>query len=379
MDKIPQDRTKTTGKQLLIVLFASLLSPMLRVIPEQTAKLAGAGGWVSPLLGMPVVILAALVIGKTIARLPAQGGLPQLYETGYGKILGRGASILTGLWLLVTAASALRFYGEGFLSSIYPDTDIWLFLIGIMVLVWWICGKGMNAICRMGQIFFYILIALAGGVVLLGIREIHLYHVWPVWLEGWDQVALSAVPVVNLMGSSLVILFCRGEVTREPGGMKQMTRWLLALAAVLALLGLVIIGMFGWQTAVRLQMPFFSAAKEVTVLGVFERVEAIIVATWVLSDLTLQALLLWTGVELISGGREKSRRWLRGLWAVIAVVAAVYMAPNDFELSRLWEQKLRWVDSAVCYGLPLIACVFVWIRRKWTQHLVDKSGRDSNI
>lgn len=358
------DKTKTTGKQLLAVLFAGLLSPILRVVPEQTGKLAGAGGWIGPLLGMPVFIVVVVILGKTIRRLKGGGGLPQLYRVSFGRFLGRVVSILTGLWLLVTAVSGLRYYGESFLSSIYPDTDIWLFLISLMAVVWWACRQGLGAICRMGHIFFYALLALAGAVAVMGLKEVHLYHIWPVWMEGWGKLGESALPVVSLMGVSLVILYCRGEISREEGGLKRTAGWLMALALVLSLLGLVIIGMFGWETAVRLQMPFFSTAKEVNVLGVFERVEAVIAATWVFSDLALQALLLWTGVELISGGNQKVQPWLRGGWVVIAIVGAVYIVPEAFELTKLWTERLRWVDAVICYGIPLAACVPVWLGKR---------------
>lgn len=358
------DKKRITGKQLLAVLFAGLLSPMLRVIPEQTGRLAGAGGWVAPLLAVPVFLLAVVVLGKSLRRLPEGSGLPDLYRFSFGRVLGRLISIITGLWLLVTAVSALRYYGESFLSSIYPDTDIWIFLVGLMAVAWWACSQGLGTVCRMGHLFFYALLAMAGVVVILGMREVHLYHIWPIWMEGWDKVGQSGLTILSLLGNSLVILFCRGEIVREKGGLKQTAVWFGALAGVLAVLGLVVIGMFGWQTAVRLQMPFFSAAKEVTVLGVFERVEAVIAATWVFSDLAMQCLFLWTGVELLSGGKEKGRRWVQGSWAVIAVVSAVFMLPTSFELDQIWQEKLRWVDAVVNYAIPLAACIPAWVKKR---------------
>lgn len=358
------DRSKTTGKQLLAVLFAGLLSPMLRIVPEETAMLAGAGGWVGPLLAMPLFLLILLFVGRSLRRLPGGGGLAELYRFSYGPALGRALSVLTGLWLLVTAVSALRYYGESFLSSIYPDTDIWLFLIGLMAVVRWACRGGREAVCRMGHLFFYALLALAGTVVVLGIREVHLYHIWPVWLEGWDRLALSLFPVLGLMGNTVILLFCRGEIARERGGLRRAAAWFLGLAGVLALLGIVMIGMFGWQTAVRLQMPFFSTAKEVNVLGVFERVEAVIAATWVFSDLMLQTLLLWTGTELMGGRemREESRRRLQTVWAVAAVIGAVFLVPDAFQLGELWRTRLRWADAWICYGGPVIACLLLRLR-----------------
>ena len=47
---------------------------------------------------------------------------------------------------------------------------------------------------------------------------VRLYHIWPVWLEGWDSVLLSALPVLSILGYSVPVLFYRGTLGESRGG-----------------------------------------------------------------------------------------------------------------------------------------------------------------
>ena len=58
-------------KQLMVLVFCGLLSPMIRIIPRETAALAGAGGWLAPILALPVFLLALWLMVSTFRRLPA--------------------------------------------------------------------------------------------------------------------------------------------------------------------------------------------------------------------------------------------------------------------------------------------------------------------
>ena len=136
------------------------------------------------------------------------------------------------------------------------------------------------------------------------------------------------------------------------------------LCLLLSAVGAVMIGIFGWQTAVRLQTPFFSMAKEVTLGEITERIEAIVAAVWVFSDLALLAAQICAigeyGKELWSGA---GRKWL--IWGVSAAVflGAVWMAPTTFELQGAWRGIQGW-NIAVCYGIPLLSCLLLRVRRK---------------
>ncbi|MBQ3090733.1 MAG: GerAB/ArcD/ProY family transporter [Oscillospiraceae bacterium] len=366
MDK--HHRSPLSPKEQMALLFAALLAPAMRIIPRQTAPLAGAGGWLAPLLVLLPLAAGCGLVGKGLRRLPPEAGLAQLYRAALGPGLGKLAAAATGLWLLVVSASALRMSAESFVSSIYPDTDLWLFLISLILLAWVGAGKGLAALCRMGQIFFWALLVLVGLLILLASGEIRLYHIYPFWQSGWQGIADSALPLLRVMGVGIPLLFTPGRLTGEKGRQGVICRWLAAFLLILALLAMTIIGMFGWQTAARLQNPLFSMAKEITLLAVFERLEALVAAVWVFSDLSLQLMLVWTGTKLLEKkeAEETEKSWRRRslLWAAGAAVLGYWIAPDLFALERIWQQRLLWWDIGLCWLLPMGASVLILARKR---------------
>lgn len=361
------EESQISLKQLVILLFCGLLSPLIRMVPGETCQYSGAGGWLAPLLALPPFLLILWVMTATFRRLPRGSGLGELYRLAFGKKLGTGLLFLTALWLLVITAVNLRAYAEGFVSSIYQDTALWLFLLTMMALVWWVSCRGIATVCRMSQIFFYVLCITVGLLLLLGVREVEIFHIWPVWMEGWGNLLRSSLPVLAVLGYSIPILFHRSEISGSQGGLGMAAAWFAVLCLAMTALGAVITGVFGWQTVVRLQLPFFSLAKEVTMISIVERIESIVAAVWVFSDVALLSALLLSSGELMKQVTGKlSRRWILGLSAAAAVAGAVWISPNAFELRSMWIEVLQPWDGVVCLGIPLIACVLVWIRQRGT-------------
>lgn len=358
-----ETREKISLKQLMVLLFCGLLSPMLRQIPRHTAERAGAGGWLGPLLALPVFLLALWLLAASFRRLPKGTGLGGLYRLAFGPVLGRAASVVTAGWLLLLTGVGLRFYAEDFISSIYLDTDLWLFLVIMMVLVWWVSSRGMATVCRMSQVFFYGLCAVVGLTMVLGIPEVEVYHIWPFWLEGWPNVSGSALPVLAVLGHSIPILFRRDKLGSSQGGMAVAAAWFSVLCLVLAVLDAVIIGVFGWQLTERMQMPFFSLVKEGSTLNIVERLESVVAGVWVFSDLALFSAQLLAAEELTKDVvRRLNGRWVLGVMSVVAMAAAVWISPSSFQLRTLWRDHIQKWDWAVCYLLPLLACLVMVLK-----------------
>lgn len=357
--------SRITLKQIMVLLFCGLLSPMIRQVPRQTVEAGEAGGWLAPILALPVFLLALWLLTACFRRLPRGTGLAGLYEMAFGKVLGKAATVVTILWLLVLTGVGLRFYAEDFISSIYLDTDLWLFLVGIMLLVWWVCRRGLATVCRMSQIFFYGLCAVVGLAMALGISEVEVYHIWPFWLGGWRGVAAAALPVLAVLGQCIPLLYSSDPVSKTQGGMRIAAAWFAALCLVLTVLEAIIIGVFGWQTVERMQMPFFSLAKEGSGLNVVERLESVVAGVWVFSDVALFSALILAAKEMTKGlVKRVNGAWMVTGMSIAVVVLAVWIAPNRFQLRALWQGEIQTGNWLICYLLPFAAALLAMLRQR---------------
>lgn len=101
---MPDDRISL--RQLLALLFAALLGSGHRVLPSQTAALAGEAGWLSALAALPVLLGLCWVL-FALLRPAGRGGAGPGHRDRLGRGLGKGVLLLYLLWgLLLLSANA---------------------------------------------------------------------------------------------------------------------------------------------------------------------------------------------------------------------------------------------------------------------------------
>ena len=61
-------RDAISGKQLMILLFLSLLSPGVQLAPGWAAERAGAVGWLAGLGAIPLLLLAGWLVWRAVTR-----------------------------------------------------------------------------------------------------------------------------------------------------------------------------------------------------------------------------------------------------------------------------------------------------------------------
>lgn len=159
----------------------------------------------------------------------------------------------------------------------------WLLVLLALPLVWMGWGKT-AAFFRAAEIFWLALLVTAGAVFLLGLPRVN----WG-WAMasggGWlDSLAAGGLT----MSAGLFILPHLYKVEPEQREDCRGLVWLGALGAASAGLALLTAGLLHPETAARLDAPFFTAAG---LLGDSARLEGLVSALWLLSDLTLAGLL----------------------------------------------------------------------------------------
>lgn len=354
-------KEKITPGQLGILCCCGLLATMFQVAPGTGAAPAEAGAWLSPLAALATLLPPVWVLVRACRVLPRGGGLERIYTQAFGTGAGRLLTGLTGLWAVLCAAVALRYYSESLVSTVYPETGIWIFLLGVTAVVWRASGRGVAVLCRMAKVFLPIICGVLALVCLLALREVKLYYLWPV--RKWRGVITAALPVVGVQAPVMLILFRRTEAPGTMRGGRILTLWLTVSALILTIMRTVVIGMFGWQTGVRLLNPLFSAAKEVYLMEVFERIEALVVAVWVFSDLIWIAALLDAAAHYCAGalGRSTGKGWL-GAVTLLMLAAAGWSQGDAVRLRQAVGHEVLAGSVAVCLLLPVAGVAVARLR-----------------
>lgn len=260
--------------------WAACLAPAVTILPAAAAR-AGAGGWIAPVLVLPVLWAVDCLL-----RRVGTGGLARGSCAVLGKWGGRILTIIYIMWAVLLGAMQLR-VGAGRVEAVAAlPVEPWMLWAGIVLLALWM-ARGKPAACaRWAVIVFGGLLAVLSAISLLALRQMRWDNLLPLW-DGGEKLP-GAIAV------TLAILCVRVYSAFLPGVEAQRAKRYPALVCLLLSgLLLTIQGNLGTPLAARLEDPLLTLCRNVGVEGAFQRAESLLAAVLLLADLALLTLLLW--------------------------------------------------------------------------------------
>ncbi|NCE63761.1 spore gernimation protein [Pseudoflavonifractor sp. 524-17] len=354
---------KITLGQLLALLFGALLSPMLLLLPRQTAMAAGKGGWLCSIAAVPAVLAAAWALSVLLRARPEGNGLSAGLEAAFGKGLGRGVTAVYLLWGLLLLGWNTRWCAFRFLSTGYRNGPLNLFIVILLAVTFQVGRRKLSVLARAGEVFALALGAGLGLSLLFAAFHMERANLGPLGAGEAAGIGRGTAPVLGLMGYGVFAAFLGGRVERRPGQRRRLLRWAGLMCAGLTAFQLVCMGNFGPGLIVRMEIPFFMMIKGVGVPGAFERVESLLMALWVLADLCLLGLLFFACRQIGEdwwGGKESRRL----PWGIILAGAALalWTMPDAFILSYTMEHVAAAGNVILGGAVPVAAAVILKIR-----------------
>ena len=352
-------------RQLLSLLFAALLAPAIGVLPAQTAALAGETGWLSALAALPALLALVWVLTALLGPAGEGAGLAQAAEGALGRPVGKLLLTAYLAWGVLLLAANARLFSLRFLSTGYRNSPAGLFLAVLLGLALWLAWRPVRVLARAGEIFR---LALAVGLAFslaLGAFQVQPRHVLPIWAEDVPGLLSAALPVLGLLGYGVFAAFLGGNVTRSEGDCRRLLVWGTVFCLVLTALQLVCQGNFGPTLTAQADTPFFLMVKGIGIEGTFQRVEAVIIALWIFSDLALLALLASACSALAQSVFSLRERRHAALPVVLLALAGAWLLfPDAFSLSR-WMERVMWPGNLLFgFGGPALLLLVKKLRRQ---------------
>jgi len=353
------ERDGMTFRQYLAAIGVALFSPISRLLPRGVLRIAGFSGWLSPLAALPFLLLEVCMVKRLVTVEGETLGLGEALERRLGRGPGKAVTALLTLWIVFYGGVMLRAGGERLLSTIYPSAHLGFFLPAILGLsVVFALGKlrtaGRCALVLM--LFFTVVLALSCAVALPSLRW---DYVWPPDFSRAGDIALGALPVMDVLSPWALLSFLRGRVSRDENCRNRAWRCMLFLAGLTVLLLLATIGDLGPALALRQQYPFFVMVKNLRLFDLLERFDAMVVGIWVITDYVLLGMLLLSSsaaLQSLSGSRHR-QVWVPPC-AGGMLLAAFLVARNAFSFAAFSERIVPGVNLALVFVLlPVLSLI----------------------
>ena len=345
-------------KQLRALYLVSVLSPAIRLLPNSTVLHAKSASWLSPIFALGPVLLYVLLLAAVGRRHRDGESVTDLVSRAVGKRWGKALLLMAGLWLSFYAGFLLRADAERLHATIYKEGSVFVFVGASLIVAFIVAGSSVRALARMAEVFLPILYAVLALSCALALVDVKTENLLPVTPQDIPGALYGAIPVTNVLAvAAYFLLFLENtEKHRDAKGiMVRGSLWIMA--GVFAVL-LTVTGTLSAPLANHLNNPFFVMARNLSVFGVNERVEAVVIALWVVTDLIFTSAIIRASGAALHGAIEKGKLKAYVVAASVGALAgSIFCAKDAFVLSKVSEY---WVPLAnIFFTCVLFPAVFI--------------------
>ncbi|MCD8323160.1 MAG: GerAB/ArcD/ProY family transporter [Oscillospiraceae bacterium] len=366
-----------TRKQFAAVIFVALLSPLMRLEPRLSALLAGRGAFLCVIPAFFILWLLAALTGSFCRHMRPGEGMGELLMRWLGPVLGRTVLLIFAGWFLFYAGFILRSGAERLVATVYPSSGVEPFVFTLLGMCLLTSLGTLRAAGRAAVILQAILLGVLGIVFVFSLPNVSLDNLLPLTETDGLSVLLGAWPMVTVGGVAACFIFLSGYVEKTDRPVKWAMPHLALYLAVAGLLCAVVTATFGPRLTAQLSFPFFVMIRDVSILGLAQRIEAVVIALWVFTDFVLCLLLLRCAYEALrpalclspAEGRPmfalRRGRWLLLAEGGVVLLCSYVTAPSANDL-LLWSDRLiPLISNSLIYGgLSLLWLVTIPKRRR---------------
>lgn len=327
-------------RQLLILSFVSMLSPFLRLLPGSVAAVSGSAAWVSAAFSLLPAGLLLLLLQNLFLALPSGSGLADALVLSFGEKIGKTVLVLWSLWLIFHSGFLLRSGADRFIATVYHGSKPTLFILLTLLLCTIAAMGSIQTMARTCQIFCPLLLFVILLVLVFTLQEVEPTFLLPVTKEQTGEILkgmlLCAEPIGVVMVNAAFLLPYMKQNTAQ----KRHLLWLPLVCLLSTLFCAISVGSLGETVTAALPYPFFVMARDLSIVSGVERIEALVVALWLLPDFVLVTIELMIAAENLLFLTEYPKEQYRKRWVAIgtcpAAITAFCIAPNSQSL-HIWS------------------------------------------
>lgn len=343
--------------QLYFVIIQILIGIIIFTIPFYASYEAGHNGWISGIILLIVFQLLALIIIALHRNFPDKN-LYQIAEIVLGKPVGKILSILLSIYSLISAGYICVYFGylsKEWTLAITPFPVTYLLLV---LPAYYIAAGKLVAFARFCCIAFLLIFALV-FTICFGIENMDFSNLLPIGNVPISKIIKGAIYVGPVYSAINCILLYLPKVD---GTLKNKGRIVFYSILTVSLLYIFFIitslAMFGTHALDIVGMPVLHLLKSITLFGVFERLDLIIMCFWLVPTATsfvVHMHMSLTGIIQVFHPKKESRLLL--ILFILIYIACLCFPLSQYNVHRAGSLLLPFTYTFIFGTTPLLLII----------------------
>ncbi|WP_438431929.1 GerAB/ArcD/ProY family transporter [Gorillibacterium sp. sgz500922] len=349
-------KSKLSVFQLSLLMYNTIITTALLVVPADTARRAGTDMWFCPLWSLPTGMLAFYVAYRLHDYFPGLTPI-EYFPKLLGKIAGKVAGFIYVILHIFLAALVVREYAEFIIGPFLDRTPMIVVIASVLAVSGYAVYKGIPVLARLSVFFGLPLVALTLFTIVLLYPVMETRNALPI-MEFGPLASLSGsyVPQGWLAEFSLAA-YLLPHLPQNSKPLKALFGSVALVVGTLIAVNASSLFIFGVLTK-HLSFPFLVATRFISYANFFEHVEAAAMTVWVAALVIKLSVFYFLSVSNIANWVKWTdyRPFVAPIGGVI-LTTSVFLAPNLETLSKF----LTTVAPAIFLFFLLVAPLLFWL------------------
>ncbi|ANE45787.1 hypothetical protein SY83_05155 [Paenibacillus swuensis] len=330
-----------------------------------TVRISGQDAWISAMITVLLGIVTVFINVKLSLMYPEKTFI-DFVRIMLGPWLGGGMVLLYLLYWFVVYVAILRQFTTFMIGTILPETPVSIIIMLMASVVLYSTLSGLSVIGRMSEFLGPVIIAGIFLPILLSFNNLNAERLLPVLKDhnGFTllQGSLMGAP---FLGDCFLVIMLISFVSKREFVMKHGIGGVLLAGAGFVVSIVATLMVFGPNVTQSFPYPLLMLVRSISVAGIIESLDAIVVAIWIMSIFLKLSIYLFA----VSYG---TAQWTgTGKWRTYAVVFTILGLPlallprNYIEVSVFFPIKVAvpYIFPIIMVGIPLLLWITALVQR----------------
>ncbi|MDK2820289.1 MAG: spore germination protein [Clostridia bacterium] len=284
---------KISARQLFFILVLIRFVPVMLLCTYSYTLKTVQIAWLNDVLGVALSLLYLYLFVRLCKGFKDKTIIEYL-ESNLGPVFGKIIGIILVIHFFIIAASDARDMGETFTTTIMPETPIIVFILIIVFLGANAARNGLEVIARISEFTVPIILLFLFITISLNYKFIDVKNLKPFYFpQGFSELVQPTGSILSLyIGEFIIVGMIFPYLNKMQKCSKSVILATLFTGVLFVILCIDMIVIFG-PTFKTLSIPILSLAKLIFIANFIERIEGIVILSWVLGSAIKIALFLW--------------------------------------------------------------------------------------
>jgi len=353
---------KMSKRQFILLFMTVIASPLIRGFPFVLTETAKQAGWLVP-LASSVILFGLMVLMNEIFKKNQGKNLIQLCCDILTRPVGIAVAIIYLGWIVILLGFYIRYFGEHIVANIMSESALEFIMLSMLILVGVMQSKSIIYYARLNELIFscFVLVLVATGVILLFTR-VEIDNLLPVSQRDIKPILKGGLQGIAILGHYMFIFFMFDDVKSTKKSLRLEMQSVSAVWILSTLVMVGAIGSIGYNAVLSFNDSYFTIAKNIDILGFLERLDAILLAMWVLADFTtitifghIATSIVRTALAGLYEGKGFARQaYTSYIILIAAYLTAVFGFKSKFELEMFARNAFVVCNIVMSLALPVI-------------------------